>query len=223
MIYPVSCDSVPLKLLSRFRGPLQSQWLSVGEREPYASVLSDEKYISKNIESNFAEFHETGQEGLKNLVALCRKNEVALSNRVLFELGCGVGRSTQHFAPAFESVCAWDISKGNLFECEKNLSIRNITNVKLKLINDLLDYDIIPEHDVFFSEIVLQHNPPPLQYFLIDKILSKLNSGGVFFFQTITHHDTYSFDVTSYLNWQHSQDFEMHEVDPKSKTNLMRV
>ena len=23
MIYPVSCDSVPLKLLSRFRGPLQ--------------------------------------------------------------------------------------------------------------------------------------------------------------------------------------------------------
>ena len=56
---------------------IQSQWLSVGEREPYASVLSDEKYISKNIESNFAEFHETGQEGLKNLVALCRKNEVA--------------------------------------------------------------------------------------------------------------------------------------------------
>jgi cyclopropane fatty-acyl-phospholipid synthase-like methyltransferase len=201
---------------------IQSQWISVGDREPYASVLSDEKYSSKNIENNLVEFHETGQEALKNLIALCRKNEVDLPNRVLFELGCGVGRSTQYFAPAFEKICAWDISKGNIFECEKNLASKKILNVKLKLIQQLQDYDSIPEHDVFFSEIVLQHNPPPLQYFLIDKILSKLNRGGVFFFQTITHHETYSFDVSSYLNWQHSQDFEMHALPMRWVLKLLR-
>ena len=201
---------------------IQSQWTRVGESEPYASVLSDEKYISSNIKDNLVEFHSTGQEGMKNLISLCKKNDVYLPNRVLFELGCGVGRSTQHFAPAFEKIFAWDVSKGNLDECDKNLLINNITNVELKLIQQFQDYDIIPEHDVFFSEIVLQHNPPPLQYFLIDKILSKLNSGGIFFFQTITHHETYSFEFDNYLNWQHSQNYEMHALPMRWIFKLLR-
>jgi 2-polyprenyl-3-methyl-5-hydroxy-6-metoxy-1,4-benzoquinol methylase len=201
---------------------IKLQWLTVGSREPYASVLADEKYLSVNIENNIADFHATGIEGLKNLISLCKKNEVDLPNGILFELGCGVGRSTQHFASAFEKIFAWDISKGNLFECEKALANGNISNVQVQLIKDISDYDTIPEHDIFFSEIVLQHNPPPLQYYLIDKILSKLKPGGVFFFQTITHHETYSFKISDYLNWQHSQDYEMHVLPMRSVFKLIR-
>ena len=201
---------------------IQFQWVEVGKKEPYASVLSDEKFSSINITNNLAEFNATGLAGLKNITSLCRKNGIDLSNRVLFELGCGVGRSTQHFAPAFESIFAWDISDSNLFECEKNIQKRKISNVKLKLVQNLLDYNIVPEHDVFFSEIVLQHNPPPMQFLILDKILSKLNPGGICFFQTITHHETYSFDADKYLNWQHDKPFEMHVLPMRWVVKLLR-
>jgi 2-polyprenyl-3-methyl-5-hydroxy-6-metoxy-1,4-benzoquinol methylase len=189
---------------------IKLQWTVVGAREPYASVLSDRKFSMENIESNLAEFNESGRVGLAKLRSLSVKNDVLFPQGVLFEMGCGVGRSTQHFARAFEQVHGWDVSEGNLQECKKNLSSHDALNVDLKLISQLEDYNEIPEHDVFFSEIVIQHNPPPLQYYLLRKTLSKLKPGGVFMFQTLTHHLTYDFDVPRYLEWKHGLDFEMH-------------
>ncbi len=197
-----------LKIFER----IQQQWTSIGDREPYASVLSESKYRMDSINANIDEFHESGRSGMANLKQLSLKNDIYLPNGTLFELGCGVGRSTQHFAPAFESISAWDISKGNLAECTKILTQRGVRNVTLNHVTDFAQYKIIPKHDVFFSEIVIQHNLPPVQYYLIDKIFQTLNPGGIFYFQTITHHETYSFRVSDYLSWQHNQDFEMHAL-----------
>jgi len=201
---------------------IKNQWVSIGETEPYASVLADEKYLRKNIDLNLVEFHQTGESGMKNLASLCSKNNVPLPNRVLFELGCGVGRSTQFFSTAFETVHAWDVSAGNLEECKISLISRGVGNVKLKLVSVIDDYSAIPEHDVFFSEIVVQHNPPPLQYYLLDQVLSRLKPGGVFFFQTITHHPDYAFVVSDYLKWKHEQDYEMHALPMRWITALLR-
>jgi cyclopropane fatty-acyl-phospholipid synthase-like methyltransferase len=201
---------------------IKEQWVAIGKVEPYASVLSDEKYTRNNIENNLYEFHETGLDALKHLRALCRKNDVDCPNGVLFELGCGVGRSTQYFAPEFEMVHAWDVSDGNLAECKNNLKSANVSNVETKLIDQLEGFAQVPWHDVFFSEIVIQHNPPPLQYFILDKILSKLRPGGVFYFQTITHHATYSFSVEPYLRWEHQQSFEMHALPMRWVNKVIR-
>ena len=201
---------------------IRHQWTEVGQVEPYHSVLSDEKYNMNNFSAHEIEFHETGKFALSALNSVCLKNDVDCPNGSIFELGCGVGRSTQYFSPAFERVYAWDISRGNLSECKKNLEARGVFNVNLRLVDQVSDYSDVPAHDVFFSEIVIQHNPPPLQYFLLDKVLSKLNPGGVFFFQTITHHRTYSFNVNDYLNWQHNQSFEMHALPMRWVNRVIR-
>jgi SAM-dependent methyltransferase len=191
---------------------IKQQWVVVGDSEPYASVLAEERFMKRNLEGHLDEFHLSGREAHKNLLALSRKNNVDCPSGILFELGCGVGRSTQYFSSAFESIHAWDVSDGNLAECDKNLAAANLRNVETQLIIDLSDYGRVPCYDVFFSEIVIQHNPPPLQFFLLDKILSKLKPGGLFYFQTVTHHPTYSFSVESYLRWEHKQSFEMHAL-----------
>jgi 2-polyprenyl-3-methyl-5-hydroxy-6-metoxy-1,4-benzoquinol methylase len=203
-------------------GRIRVQWARIGEVEPYASVLSEEKYKSISIKAHIGEFHETGKLGIGNLNSMCLKNDIELPGQVLFELGCGVGRSTQFFSPSFERVHAWDVSAGNLRECRNNLDVKGIENVETRLIDQIEDYASVPPHDVFFSEIVIQHNPPPLQYYLLDKVLSRLNPGGVFFFQTITHHSTYAFNVRSYLNWEHNQDFEMHALPMRWVNRVIR-
>lgn len=208
--------------LRRIFGRIKQQWVDIGRVEPYASVLSEERYKRVNIQENLREFHETGAHGPSNLRALCKKNGVSCPNGILFELGCGVGRSTRYFSPEFEIIHAWDVSDGNLAECINNLRNANITNVETKLIHELEDYSRVPCHDVFFSEIVIQHNPPPLQYFLLDKILSKLKVGGVFYFQTITHHATYSFKTDPYLSWEHKQSFEMHALPMRWVSHAIR-
>jgi 2-polyprenyl-3-methyl-5-hydroxy-6-metoxy-1,4-benzoquinol methylase len=212
----------PRSELQHLFARIKEQWISVGDQEPYASVLSEEKYKRSNLQANLAEFHETGRAGLANLRQLCLKNDIPLPNGTLFELGCGVGRSTQYFSEAFDRVVGFDISQGNIRECNINLEAKNITNISLTLIEDLESYDRVPEHDVFFSEITIQHNPPPLQYFILDRIFQKLNPGAVFYFQTITHHATYSFDVGRYLDWQHDQVFEMHALPMRWVMRLLR-
>jgi len=201
---------------------ISQQWVNVGLREPYASVLSEDKYKPAFISENIDEFNLTGKHAVDNFYAVCEKNDVPVPNGTLFELGCGVGRSTQYLAPAFEKISGWDVSDGNLRECRNNLLSKNISNVELRQLHDLSDFNSVPNFDVFFSEIVIQHNTPPLQYFILDKIFYKMNPGGVFYFQTITHHETYAFNVDSYLNWKHEQSFEMHALPMRWVNKVIR-
>lgn len=212
----------PYKEIEILFDRIKEQWVSIGDVEPYYSVSSHEKFLSKNLDSNLKEFHDSGKQGIGSLLGLCEKNAIQCPNGILFELGCGVGRSTQHFSPAFNLIHAWDVSSGNLRECEKNLGKIGVTNVHRKLIQNITDYDAIPLHDAFFSEIVIQHNPPPLQYYMLDKVLSKLKPGGVFYFQTITHHPSYYFTVENYLNWKHNQNFEMHALPMRWVIQVIR-
>jgi len=52
---------------------------------------------------------------------------------------------------------------------------------------------------VFYSIIVLQHNPPPLIKVLLKSVLSKLRSGGVAYFQVPTYALGYKFSTDDYL------------------------
>jgi len=63
---------------------IRVQWARIGEVEPYASVLIEEKYKSISIESNIGEFHETGKLGIGNLNSMCVKNDIELPSQVLF-------------------------------------------------------------------------------------------------------------------------------------------
>jgi phospholipid N-methyltransferase len=86
----------------------------------------------------------------------------------------------------------------------------NVNNVKARLVCNVFDFDNVPEVDAFYSCIVLQHNPPPMQMHLLQRILARIRPGGVFLFQTVTHHDAYAFNIQGYLGWQPELEYEMH-------------
>ena len=188
----------------------QSQWAKVGASEPYASVLSNEKFSMKNIAENLIEFRQSGISGIDQLISLAKKNDVSINFNRCFELGCGVGRMTSYFADHFLEVVAADISPGNISVCQEYFKEIGKLNVDLKLLTKLMDLEQIGYFDAFLSFIAIQHNSPPIQRYILEKTLSKLNYGGVFLFQTIVHHPTYSYTAKSNFNYPSNQDFEMH-------------
>lgn len=200
---------VPVEVREKLFQRIQGQWEKVGEREPYASVLSHEKFKQENIAKNLVEFRDSGTDGIRQLTRLAQKNGVTINFNQCLELGCGVGRMTAHLAKHFKSIIGLDISPGNIMVCEDYLRELKIPNAEIRLLKKLDDLDSLSNFDVFISFIVIQHNPPPIQKYILEKMLSKLNEGGVFLFQTIVHHPTYSYTAASNFNYA-EQDFEMH-------------
>jgi len=141
------------------------------------------------------------------LQVLAERNQVVLPKGRCLELGCGVGRITKPLAPLFEQVVAADISPGNLAQCEKRLNAAGITNVERVLLQSPAHIESIREIDAFLSVIVLQHNPPPVQHYLLNSILSNMNTGGVVFFQTATINPGYAYQIPFHLGL-HKEAFE---------------
>lgn len=198
------------EMLERLFERIQGQWAKAGEQDPYASVLSHEKYTRENIAKNLDEFRDSGMDGIRQLTQLARKNNVTVNFKKCLELGCGVGRMTAHFAKNFEQLFGVDISPANLKICSEYLKELDITNVDLKLLTRLEELEALPNFDVFVSFIVIQHNPPPIQRYILEKVLSKLNPGGIFLFQTIVHHPTYTYTAESNFLYSPDLNFEMH-------------
>ena len=64
--------------------------------------------------------------------------------------------------------------------------------------------------DLWFSRIVLQHNPPPVMAAVLRRVLSRLRAGGVAVFQVPTFRPNYRFRVQDYLALPRNEEIEMH-------------
>ncbi len=117
----------------------------------------------------------------------------------MIELGCDVGRLTRYLAKRFSKVIAVDISPGNLSICS-SMTHEEEGRVQPLLLTSPSDITNVANFDCLVSYIVLQHNPPPIQYFLLNQLFSKLNTGGLVMFQVPTMGVGYQFDIQQYLN-----------------------
>ena len=160
-------------------------------------------------------FYETGKLEFDLFKSVCDKNDLELpANISCFELGCGVGRVTHYLAKEFAKVIAVDISPGNMKECQKKIEENELKNVEMVLLTTPTDIEKVKGFNVFFSRIVLQHNPPPVQSYLLSTVLENLESGGIAFFQAVTGGPGYRYSASSHLV-SHSNDFEMHALPMK--------
>lgn len=188
--------SVMTQLLERIR----RQWTILGEEEPYWGVLTDARFKSEKMdEGALAAFRDSG---LGNVLMIDNATQRGLPSRVggtCVELGCGVGRITRHLAGRFDKVIAIDISPGNLRLCEQYLASAGIGNVETLLLQDLDVLAHLGPFDWFYSVIVLQHNPPPIQRMILESLLPQIRSGGGFIFQTISDLPGYEFIAEQYL------------------------
>jgi SAM-dependent methyltransferase len=106
---------------------------------------------------------------------------------------------TRFLAERFERVIAIDISPGNLKLAQEYLEESGVTNVTFHLIADPGEIAHLEGFDFFYSTIVLQHNPPPVQRFILESVFRALRSGGCVLFQIPTFEQDYGFSAEPYL------------------------
>jgi SAM-dependent methyltransferase len=174
-------------------------WEAIGETEPHYSVLSYEEYRPARLSDNENSFFETGKIDLDLVLAVLRRiGRPAEGFRRCLEFGCGVGRVTAQLAATFPEVVALDISRPHLRLAQAHLAGLGHSNVCF--------LQVTPEnlhpgagYDLWFSRLVLQHNPPPVTLAILDRMFAGLLPQGVAIVHVPTYCIGYSFKISDYL------------------------
>ena len=179
---------------------IEGNWEELGRSEPHWSVLTSEQYKSTKIQETEKMFYQSGKNSLDFMMCAAERCGVDISSlNTGLELGCGVGRVTIWLAQQFRSVIAVDISRPHIALAESAARQHAASNISFVHIDSLQSVMDLPHFDCFYSVIVLQHNPPPVIYAILNALLPKLNPGGVAYFQVPTYRAGYSFDAVAYL------------------------
>ena len=191
-------------------------WTALGETEPYWSVLTDPKFRVAGMRETdaLAAFYATGAGDVSYLDAFLRRNGVRTPGKtVVAEFGCGVGRVTGWLAKRFSRVVAFDVSASHLAAARERMHGDGAANVDFVHIEGPEGLKRLQDVDLFFSMIVLQHNPPPVMAEILDHACRGLKPGGIAFFQAPTYARDYAFDVKSYLEGDGQRnEMEMHVI-----------
>jgi len=203
----VSLDAPPLAIetatdqatLRAIIAKVAGAWEGIGETAPHYSVYTCECYRPDQFAANDRAFFESGKGDLDLLLAVLRRigRPAEGFNRCL-EFGCGVGRVTAQLAATFSEVVALDISRPHLRLAQAHVARLGHTNVSF--------LQVTPEnlhpgmgYDLWFSRVVLQHNPPPVTLAILDKMFAGLAPQGVALVHVPTYRNDYSFNVSNYL------------------------
>lgn len=190
---------------------IKTQWESLGSSEPYWSTITQPQYKSEIFLSNSQEFYDSGYHSAELLFAFMRRNSIdPIKIRNCLEVGCGVGRMTQSLSKHFPMITAIDVSSFHLEIAEKLFTFNKIENTEFIHLNGISDYEKLGNYDLIISLITLQHNPPPLIGYILEKLLSKLNNAGILFIQIPTYINGYIFDLERYFLDLKEDQFEMH-------------
>lgn len=195
---------------------IQKEWVSLGEKEPYWSVLTQPEYTLQEFDQHRDQFFKSGDGLAYVFLSALRRNGIN-PNLIdtLLEVGCGVGRVTAHLAKSAQKVIAVDISKPHLDLADEYLKKAGVTNVELQQWKDMRSLYHLPRVDAVYSVITLQHNPPPVSTWILTMLLNALRPGGVAYFQIATYRSGYLFEAERYLNLPDQANFEMHFVPQK--------
>jgi SAM-dependent methyltransferase len=202
---------------------VEASWEELGRVEPHWSVLTHEKFRAATIGENEEAFYASGETAANALSASACRYGVALeAYRDCFELGCGVGRVTRWLSAMFPRVLACDISAPHLELCKAAIERHSCSNVELLKLGALADLADLDEFDVFFSVIVLQHNPPPVIAYMLKTILGKLRPGGIGYFQVPTYSVGYKFDLNYLPGLKNTGSMEMHVLPQNALFELIQ-
>lgn len=211
--------------LSKLFDHVQTAWKHLGDTEPHWSVLVSSKFKQKNIEKTEDEFYASGVQQVDSFLLAAKRNGLSINRGSVMDFGCGVGRITHAFSPHFEQVYGVDISSAHIRVADAyyNRQAGRLDNVESLHLTSILKLDELPMVDAIFTLIVLQHNPPPVMAYILEKLLSKLKPGGVASFQLPTYARGYSFNASSYLaNAKGRKVIEMHVLPQREVHGIIR-
>jgi len=171
-------------------------WTQLGRDRPHWSVLSSDYFLPDKIEQTRCDFYASGSEDVDLIHQVLRRHaKVAPKCPRVVEYGCGVGRVTPHLADAFGNVTAIDISTTHM-ELARHAVGRRTVDFRLAR---WPEFGMARPFDLWFSRLVLQHNPPPLIVLILRRAFELLAPGGMAVFQLPTFAAGYEFEVSRYL------------------------
>jgi hypothetical protein len=181
-----------------------NQWTKLGEEKPHWSVISDPKFMPEEVEKFSSEFWESGVISVDQIFSKCKSLGLEINRAGIgLELGAGVGRLTLPLSRSFHKLLALDVSIGNLTILKNKLT--NFENIETKLIQNFEDFKYLKNIDFFISLITLQHNPPPLQEFILRNIFHSMNNKAIGIFQIPIQTPHYSFSAQEFLKRSNSE------------------
>jgi len=198
--------------LARLVERVRRTWRGLGESKPHWSVLSQKEFLPDNIDATRDTFHRSGAADLELVLATIRRaGRDSTEFSTVHEYGCGLGRITNHLAAAFEKVIGCDISAPHLNLAREHSAAIGVSNIEYR------------EIDLWFSLIVLQHNPPPVIFTILRHMLAALRPGGLAIFQVPTYAVGYRFKVREYLEKsKDTKSMEMHVLPQRAIFDLIR-
>ncbi len=204
--------------MARLWERVSKTWTRLGSEDAFFSVLTNDRWRGLAQDERIDAFYATGEGDLRRLDAWLARNRQSVDpNGLCVEYGCGVGRFTEWLAPRFRNVLALDVSEPHLALARKRAGAKGLGGqVKYARVASPADLAGLAGADLFYSVIVLQHNPPPIIATILDAAFAGLNRGGLAFFQVPTRGgDGYAFDAQAYLQSGGDGWMEMHAVDQK--------
>ena len=206
--------------LARLIGETARFWEAIGETAPHFSVLTAPEFAPDRIAENEARFFASAEYDRNLLLAtLARAGRSPEDFTRLVEFGCGVGRMTAYFAPLFREVIGLDISRPHLQLAEATMVRHGIRNARFVQVT-AADLHPVESYDLWFSRIVLQHNPPPVIAHILDRMFAGLAPDGVAIFQVPTYQVGYRFAVAEYLRSDLGARMEMHVIPQQAVLEL---
>jgi SAM-dependent methyltransferase len=189
---------------------VKATWTTLGEQEPHWSVLSIDEFKSPNIEENRKQFYASGINDANKIAAIITRHGFTPNDfpRAV-EYGCGVGRVTPYLASMFEEVLALDISKSHLALATAAAQDAGVETVRFSLV-EAPHFGMESGFDLWFSRIVLQHNPPPVIADVLRHMFASLAGGGIAIFQVPTYAQGYHFNISDYLAAPKHDEIEVH-------------
>jgi 2-polyprenyl-3-methyl-5-hydroxy-6-metoxy-1,4-benzoquinol methylase len=215
--HPFNMPQIPVEtqvsaeVLEQMFKRIQKQWEHLGATEPYWSIVTQPQNQIAQFDKQREQFYASGGGPCQTFLASLRRCGInpAQLNTCL-EVGCGVGRITSYLAEAFIKVIATDISGKHLELAKTLLAEKGMQNVELQKWLALDQIGELPQVDVIYSIITLQHNPPPVMAWMLSSLLSKLRAGGVAYIQIPTYKNGYLFEAERYLASEPPDTLEMH-------------
>jgi SAM-dependent methyltransferase len=191
-------------------------WSKIGIEAPHWSILSTDKFVPSQIEANRIEFYASGALDcglIRDLLNRAGRSRDEFP--CALEFGCGVGRATAHLASAFVKVIAVDISPAHLNLAREHVGSTGARNVEFV---QATPENVMPGngYDLWYSRLVLQHNPPPVTLSILQKAFSGLSPRGVAIVHVRTWGEGYRFKVSAYLKDGLSRDMEMHATPQRA-------
>jgi len=226
--HPFNLPKIPVEVqvteevLDQMFGRIADAWEYMGFTEPYWSVLTQPQYKVDEFAKNSEQFYESSGPLFRNIIASLKRNGINCTEiDTCLEVGCGVGRMTGYLAETFKNVTAADVSSQHLVKAKNYLDAQNFNNVKLVHWQNLKQLADLANLDLVISVITLQHNPPPVMAWMLEKLLNALKSKGIAFIQIPTYRNGYMFEASRYLHSTAEKKIEMHFLPQSSIYNII--